>query len=425
MIGAGETALQYLTGLAAMPTAGGAAVLGQVPNILSGKGADRAEMERSFREKAGQVTYEPRTEGGRAVSEGFAKTLEDLKIPPYLAHMGNLSPTRGRKGIPAAELEALAKTKEMEAAAAAAKTQNLRVEPPRKETPSSFTVDREGRAIPTDTLNRGLNQRADIDAAAKAASEAKAWRDTVLSGKASQGTESTRPEVIARNAALARAQGIAAATSPAAVAGTGVQPSPNGETALEKVMGDDQYNPDVKQGPIPKVDAPAAAAAAPAEKKSRFTDDDLLMLGLGMMANNKPGTGNTFGDLLASAGAAGIGALQNKREREKLEMDTSYKDILGKYYGSLGKKAEADAAYLESGEKTRAVDRQKALMLVDSGMENWMKTLEGSMPKAGEAAAKRAELTRYYFGGFGLPIPDTMAASTPGAGFKVIGSRPS
>jgi hypothetical protein len=107
VIGAGETALQYLTGTLAVPTAGGAAVLEQVPNMVSGifgsgKGIDRAEMEKSYRNKAGQVTYEPRTEGGKAVSEGFAKTLEDLKIPSYMARVGAGTP-KGPVTRPSAE----------------------------------------------------------------------------------------------------------------------------------------------------------------------------------------------------------------------------------------------------------------------------------------------------------------------------------
>jgi hypothetical protein len=53
VIGAGETALQYLTGTLAIPTAGGAAMLEQVPNMLSGifgsgKGIDRAEIREVF-----------------------------------------------------------------------------------------------------------------------------------------------------------------------------------------------------------------------------------------------------------------------------------------------------------------------------------------------------------------------------------------
>lgn len=410
LIGAGETALQYATGLAAIPTAGGAAVLGQLPNIFSGKGMDRAEMEKSFREKAGQVTYEPRTEGGRAVSEGFAKTLEDLKIPPYLAHMGNLSPTRGRAGIPAAELEALAAEKTRMA------------ETPRLTGPgvSETMVQGKGKA-PIRNAEAVAKQLADID-------EAKAWRDTVLEGKATQGVESTRPEVIARNAELARAQGIAAAASPAATAGTYVQPGQEGISALN--VGSDygeaddrSFGPIDRSGTTPDKDL-AAATDKNKEAKGKFTDDDLLMLGLGMMANNKPGTGRALGDLLASAGTAGIGALQNKKEREKLEMDKEYKDILGKYYGSLGKKAEGEAALYASGEKFRMADRQKAAAAIEQEMAKWQQTAGMAAPPGAEAR-KRQELTNYYFNLFGLDVPDTIGAQATGSNFKVLGSRPS
>ena len=67
VIGAGETALQYLTGLAAIPTAGAYAKYRQA---MYGD-----DPEKVFAENAGQVTYSPRTEGGKTVSEGFAQTL--------------------------------------------------------------------------------------------------------------------------------------------------------------------------------------------------------------------------------------------------------------------------------------------------------------------------------------------------------------
>lgn len=101
--------------------------------------------------------------------------------------------------------------------------------------------------------------------------------------------------------------------------------------------------PEVKptvQGPTASTAPTAPTAEAPAEKKSRFNDDDLLMLGLGMMANNKPGTGNKIGDLLAGAGQAGIGAIAAKREREKSDIAEQLKRLelqqAGKYQqGSL------------------------------------------------------------------------------------------
>jgi len=414
VVGAGETALQYATGTGGMLLGGAAGAASQLPNVLTGKGANRQEQEDIARRVMGATTYRPRTDAGQEISEGTGRFLEsDLKLPPYMAHMGNLSPTKSRQGVPLADLEALAAEKTRMA------------ETPRLTGPGvSETMVQGGGKAPVRNAEAVARQLADID-------EAKAWRDTVLEGKATQGLESNRPETIARNAELARAQAISAAGAGGARAGTNVEPSATGQTALDKLISPDYGNADDQSfGTIDRTGKKAADGLDPAdalagkEKKSRFNDDDLLMLGLGMMANNKPGTGNKLGDLLSSAGTAGIGALQNKKEREKLEADREYKDIMAKYYGSLGKKSEAEAAYLESGEKTRAVDRQKALALVDNGMEAWMKTMEGSMPKPGEAAAKRAELTRYYFGGFGLPLPDTMQPLGSTTGFKVLGSRP-
>ena len=95
-----------------------------------------------------------------------------------------------------------------------------------------------------------------------------------------------------------------------------------------------------------------------------------------------------------------------------------------KYYGSLGAKAEADAAYIKSGEKGRMADRIKAAQLIEDDLAAFRKTMEGSMAQPGAEAAKRKELTNYYFGLFGLDVPTTMAATAPSAGFKVLGSRP-
>jgi hypothetical protein len=82
-----------------------------------------------------------------------------------------------------------------------------------------------------------------------------------------------------------------------------------------------------------------------------------------------------------------------------------------KYYGALGTKAEADAAYIKSGEKGRMADRIKAAQLIEDDLAAFRKTMEGSMAQPGAEAAKRKELTNYYFGLFGLDVPATMAAT--------------
>jgi hypothetical protein len=162
--------------------------------------------------------------------------------------------------------------------------------------------------------------------------------------------------------------------------------------------------PAVEAEPKPSDVIAAAKEAVPAKERKGFDGEDLLMLGLNLMANKSP-------RFLSALGEAGIQTLTAKKEREKSATDLEYKDIMSKYYGSLGKKAEADAAYIASGEKGRMADRLKAATLIDRDLESWRKTMEGSMPQPGTEAAKRKELTNYYFGLFGLDVPATMAST--------------
>jgi hypothetical protein len=178
----------------------------------------------------------------------------------------------------------------------------------------------------------------------------------------------------------------------------------------------------LRQNQLPEVPKPsdvleATKEAVPAKERKGFGNDDLLMLGLSLLANKSP-------NFMTALGEAGIQTLGAKKEREKAETDLEYKDIMKKYYGSLGSKAEADAAYIKSGEKGRMADRIKAAQLIEDDLAAFRKTMEGSMSQPGAEAAKRRELTNYYFGLFGLDVPATMAATAPSAGFKVLGSRP-
>lgn len=148
----------------------------------------------------------------------------------------------------------------------------------------------------------------------------------------------------------------------------------------------------------------AAKEATPTKERKGFGNDDLLMLGLSLLANKSP-------NFMTALGEAGIQTLGAKKEREKAETDLEYKDIMSKYYGSLGKKAEADASYIASGEKGRMADRQKAAALIENDLAAFRKTMEGSMAQPGAEAAKRQELTNYYFGLFGIDVPATMAST--------------
>ena len=162
--------------------------------------------------------------------------------------------------------------------------------------------------------------------------------------------------------------------------------------------------PAVEAEPKPSDIIAAAKETVPAKDRKGFDGEDLLRLGLNLMANKSP-------NFITALGESGIQTLSAKKEREKAETDLEYRDIMKKYYGALGSKAEADASYIASGEKGRMADRQKAAALIDRDLESWRKTMEGGMPQPGAEAAKRKELTNYYFSLFGMDVPATMAAT--------------
>lgn len=162
--------------------------------------------------------------------------------------------------------------------------------------------------------------------------------------------------------------------------------------------------PAVEAEPKPSDIIAAAKEVTPAKDRKGFDGEDLLRLGLNLMANKSP-------NFITALGESGIQTLSAKKEREKAETDLEYRDIMKKYYGALGSKAEADAAYIASGEKGRMADRLKAATLIDRDLESWRKTMEGSMPQPGAEAAKRKELTNYYFSLFGMDVPATMAST--------------
>ena len=417
VIGAGETALQYLTGAAAMPLAGAYTALGQIPNVFSSKGADRAEMEKLYRERAGAMTYEPRTEGGRTVSESFGKTLEDLKIPAYIARIGAGTP-KGPAARPSAEgIAGIADQMKQVAAEKKAAVSTPRLEPPRTEKPK-MVVDSEGRAMPEDSRTRVANAFDDLSAAEKAARDAAAYEKAAIEAKNAPDFSKYAGAMDESQLEAARARGISALASmtPSSIEAQKNAPAADATTKRPEVGESVSGTYDTTM-PKPSDLLEATKEAVPAKERKGFGNDDLLMLGLSLLANKSP-------NFMTALGEAGIQTLGAKKEREKAETDLEYKDIMKKYYGALGTKAEADAAYIKSGEKGRMADRIKAAQLIEDDLAAFRKTMEGSMSQPGAEAAKRKELTNYYFGLFGLDVPATMAATAPSAGFKVLGSRP-
>ena len=141
------------------------------------------------------------------------------------------------------------------------------------------------------------------------------------------------------------------------------------------------------------------------------------MIGLSLLANKSP-------NFMTALGEAGLQTLSAKKEREKRETDLEYKDIMKKYYGALGTKAEAESKNLEAGTKYNAAARQHAMDNISREMQKWEQSLGGVSATPQQAEAKRLSLAKFYFPLAGLEVPSTMASPAPSAGFKVLGSRP-
>ena len=422
VIGAGETALQYLTGALAIPTAGGAAVLEQLPNVFSGKGADRAEMEKSFREKAAQVTYEPRTVGGKTVSEGFGQTLEDLKIPPYIARIGAGTP-KGPAARPSAEgIAGIAEQMKQAAAEQKAKVSNLRLENKPSGEKQTLISNVEGTDIMPEKTRASVGAAfEDLNAAEKAARDAAAWEKAAQEAK--NAPDFSKYAGVADEAQLeaARARGISAlaGVTPSSIeAQKGVAPEAATYDPNKMVpVSPDEFGGMPEGAPKPSDVLAATKEAVPAKDRKGFDNEDLLMLGLNLMANKSP-------NFMTALGESGIQTLSAKKEREKRETDLEYKDIMKKYYGALGTKAETEAKQLEAGTKYNAVARQHAMDNISREMQKWEQSLGGVTATPQQIEAKRLELAKFYFPLAGLELPTTMGAPAPSAGFKVLGSRP-
>jgi hypothetical protein len=301
----------------------------------------------------------------------------------------------------------LAATPEMIANAQRAKqiaeTQRLTMQPAKAGLEALDDASQATRAA-AEAARRARGVEQDVQAAKAAEQSVDAANLTSKIARTTEEAVAAGPNARALDAAKAANAAKALATTQLVDEKFGTKPPMRPEVG-ESVSGNyDKAPPPAEAAPKPSDVLAATKEAVPAKERKGFGNDDLLMLGLSLLANKSP-------NFMTALGEAGIQTLGAKKEREKAETDLEYKDIMSKYYGSLGKKAEADAAYIASGEKNRMADRQKAAALIENDLAAFRKTMEGSMPQPGAEAAKRRELTNYYFSLFGLDVPATMAST--------------
>ena len=303
---------------------------------------------------------------------------------------------------------ALEATPEMIAKAQQAKqiAETQRLLPPAKAGLEALDEASQATRAAAEAARRARGVEQDVEAARAAEQSVKAAEATSKIARTTEEAIAAGPN--ARALDSAKAANAAKALSGTQLAEEKVKGLFGGRTQPE--MGEsvsgtyDTTIPPAEAAPKPSDVIAAAKEAVPAKERKGFGNDDLLMLGLSLLANKSP-------NFLTALGEAGIQTLSAKKEREKAETDLEYKDIMSKYYGSLGKKSEAEAEYIASGEKGRMADRQKAIALVERDLSNWRKTMEGSLPQPGAEDAKRKQLINEYFNLFGIDVPATMAST--------------
>lgn len=153
-----------------------------------------------------------------------------------------------------------------------------------------------------------------------------------------------------------------------------------------------------------------AKDAIPKKERKGFTDDDLIEIGLRMMAD--PGTTGipVLSALTGSAGRAGLGALAARREREKAAREEAKELSEEKYRAALTRKAEAEAGVYESGTK----GSQAALNAANTAFKNWesgLSALEKMSLTPEQRNAKYDEFLRKSFMALGLTVPAELSSS--------------
>ena len=226
-----------------------------------------------------------------------------------------------------------------------------------------------------------------------------------------------------QNAARAM-EGTQRAVQGTAIADTVMNRGPN---AAEKPMVKADPNvydrEDMEEGaakfelPEPDKIVKAAKEATPAKERKGFDDEDMLTLGLQLLAGKNP-------KFLGARGEAGLGTLAAKKAREKAETEKELVQAHREYYTGAGKKAEAEAADLAAGTKFDTQRTQLALNNIERAYEKWLASPEAVNATTETKNAEMQRLAKMYYPFAGLEIPSTMNTPPPNSQIKVLGSRP-
>jgi hypothetical protein len=181
---------------------------------------------------------------------------------------------------------------------------------------------------------------------------------------------------------------------------------------------------EANQAPMTRDDiVKAAEEATPAKERKGFSNDDLLTLGLNLLASKSP-------NFMTALGEAGLATVAGKKEREKIEREQTKAEAELGYVKAKTKESEANASYIERGGKEKKMELE-AEKMIQNHMADWAKSMEGKMGALGAegSMARQREEDRVrtaIYASLGLKniMPTTSASSGVGSDpLGILGKR--
>ena len=370
VVGAGETALSFLSAIPATVVGTG---------ISLGRAALRGEAptEKQFAEDVSMLTYGPKTAAGQEMTEEAAKGIASV-LPPYVPVAS--APSRA---VAAARAARQAERTAAEAAAARGVAQTPRLPPP--ETPRlpapGATPEQQRAGLAALEADRaataarlGRQQAADVAAAESAAGRA----GTAAEEAARIGAQAGRLGEDAQYAAdVARRAGRVGMGAAATQAGTADKKPIVPETPPPAVV-----PPDLTDKEKEKVIDAAQKGVKDPSKAEGWTNDDWLNFGFAMLANRSP-------YFMEAIGMAGLKTLSAKQERAKMLEEKELRE-------AQKEKLKAEAAYI--GEtKTKSALYNRAVQLAKAEISALRGTGQFAAMTPEDVQEQTAAITRRFY----------------------------
>lgn len=233
---------------------------------------------------------------------------------------------------------------------------------------------------------------------------------------AARATQVVSPSVAAAQTAKNIAAGAAMATAGGAQAPKSSMPAYDRAVGQGAWLGE-EYPAELPKD-VKKEALDTAKDAIPKKERKGFTNDDLIELGLRMMAD--PGrSGEGAAGVFGAIGRAGLGALAARKEREKAEREEIKALSEEKYRAALTREAEGKAAMYEEGTRGKTAAVQQA----NIAFANWEKGLNPMQRldlTEAQRKAKYDEILQQMFAALGQGAPAGVSSQATGTATRLM-----